>query len=275
MLKRFVLLYARVRNYLDYPLRQVIRWQRGGLHLPDQPKDHLYDHLPAFERQLALESARRLLAEYHLEWLYTHSTADIYRENLFYLALLEAALQSVPVELPDHLTVADIGPSAWFYVQSLYAVLCWRCCPSRRQVTLIGYERDAYRVYRDFRSRYDYATAYIANLDGVQYMPRAFEKNPATFDLITLLFPFIFLHDHLEWGLPTTLFNPTQLLADAWVSLKPGGVMLIVNQGETENRQQLELLRQVGIESSAAFLFESPLYRYDIPRYCIAALRRT
>jgi hypothetical protein len=269
-----------LHNALDFPLRQFFRWRRRGLQIRNEPKTRLFADLPDEARPLAQATADRLLNDYRLRTFFYHSRADNYCENLYYLEMLEAALQRSQTVLPDVVPAADIGPSQWFYVQALYALLKWYrpvaggAFPvAGRVVTLAGWEADAYRVYLDFYSRYDYAQAHIRDLADVDFVPLSFERQPQALQLVTMLFPFVFLKDHLQWGLPRQLFAPDQLLADAWASLAPAGALIIVNQGEAEHDAQRELLQKAGIAPAAAFRHESLLYRYELPRYVLVVRR--
>ncbi len=261
-----------LRNGADYPLRQFFRWRRGDIRWVNEPKESLFSDLPPADCQLAQQSAQALLETYHLESFYHNSRARIYQENLYYLDLLQEALRKAELNLGEVITCADVGPSDWFYVQALYALLRWYDAPQGRKVNLIGYERDAYRVYADFHSRYDHALAYLKGLEGVVYLPHAFEAQAEHFDLIFLLFPFVFLEDHLRWGLPKSTFDPKSLLRAVWQSLRPGGGLVIANQGRDEHEQQQKLMQSVGIPIAAAFRFDSPLFRYSIDRYVLVAI---
>ena len=255
---------AQLHNAIDYPLRQLFRWGRGGLRWRNESKAEAYAQNPA----ATLES-ERLLQTYDLGYFAGHSRTRNYRENLYYLALLERALSSLPTPTAGWARAADIGASDWFYVHALFAFL------KRHQTapTLIGYEADAYRVYNDLHSRQDYAQAYMRGLpaESVVYEPRAFVAQPAAFDLVTLFFPFVFERDHLAWGLPRGLFRPQSLLASAWASLRPGGALMIVNQGADEHAAQQSAFSTLGIPIHHAARFESPLFFYQIPRYLISA----
>lgn len=276
---------ASLRNAIDYPLRQFFRWRRRGLRFKNEPKGKLFARLPDEARPLALATANRLLNEYHLQRLYHNSRVENYCENLYYLELLESALQRARVSLPSILLAADLGPSQWFYVQALYALLKWwrpvvapaeaeAALPAEgRTLTLTGFEADAYRVYWDFYSRYDYALAHMRQLEGVQYQPQKFARQAGAFHFISMLFPFVFLEDHRKWGLPEPLFDPEQLLADAWASLAPGGLLVIVNQGEAEHEVERAMLQVAGIKPLAAFCHESLLFQYDLRRYVLVAQR--
>lgn len=260
------------RNTVDFPLRQFFKWQRK-LTIHNEEKDQLFDHLSTKERILAGNIEKTLRHDFHLENLYQNSGAKNYRENLFYLEILIRALDTTSPQLPQTLITADIGPSHWFYIQALYAALKWWHAPEGRQIHLTGFEIDAYRVYGDFRSRRDHALAHIRNLESVEYLAQKFVKQPGAFHVITMFFPFVFLSDHLEWGLPTKMFDPAQLLIDAWQSLRPNGLLLIINQGEKEHIAQKEMLVKAGISPVKAFQHESVLFQYDLPRYVLVALR--
>jgi SAM-dependent methyltransferase len=263
------MLLSHLRNAFDYSLRQLFRWRRSGLHFRNESKDKLFSNLDHNDRENAQRIARRLREDYHLQQFYNQSRAENYRENLFYLEMLERALNTAGRKLPKVIRAADIGCSHWFYVQALYALLTWWNAPEGRQVDLTGYEIDAYRVYANFYSRYDHAQAHINTLRNVHYLPLAFTPQPRQFDIITMLFPFVFIKDHTRWGLPKNLFLPEKLLADVWNSLKPGGMLIIVNQGEDEHQAEKERLKALDIKPLTAFRHDSILFHYDIPRFVL------
>ncbi len=261
------------RNRLDYPLRQLFRWRRSGFRIHPRLEDDPFAALPAGDRPRAAALAGRLASAYHLEGFAAQTTPLNYRENLFYLHLLESALEASAISLPDPVRAADIGPSHWFYVQALAALLRWWRTPRPRQIDLQGYEIDPYRVYADLHSRYDHALGHMRGLPGVRYIPRGFSAQPAAFHLIFMLFPFVFSQDHLEWGLPGSLFQPRALLQAAWQSLQSGGLLIIVNQGEEEHRAQRALLEAEGIPIRAAFRHDPLLFRYSLDRFALTACR--
>lgn len=261
------------RNRLDYPLRQLFRWRRAGFRIQPSAQADPFATLPPQDRPRAMALAERLTQTYHLEDFAAQTTPVNYRENLFYLHLLESALEAAQVSLPETVRAADIGPSHWFYVQALAALLCWWQTPRPRPIDLQGYEIDAYRVYADLHSRYDHALGHMRGLAGVTYIPRGFSAQPSTFHLIFMLFPFVFPEDHLKWGLPGNFFRPRGLLQAAWQSLQPGGALIIVNQGEAEHRAQRALLEAEGIPIRAAFRHDPLLFRYSLDRYVLTARR--
>ncbi|HVN52762.1 MAG TPA: hypothetical protein VMT46_00425 [Anaerolineaceae bacterium] len=273
MFRQISSFYLRIRNAVDYPLRQFFRWRRSGLRLPTGTSAGLFSDLPTGQRARAINLADRLHAEYHLEPLLVNTAAGIYRENLFYLDLLESALERADASLGNPFVAADIGPSHWFYVRALYSLLRWWRCPQGRDLSLTGYEVDAYRVYADFHSRYDHAQAHIRDLPGVTFLPRPFQRQESSLDLVLMLFPFVFERDHLLWGLPAGLFQPERLLEDGWLSLKPGGVLVVVNQGRDEHKVQAARLSALGIVPRAAYRQDPLLFRYAFDRYVLVSIR--
>ncbi len=258
-----------LRNRLDYNLRQHV-------HAPSRPisasTGSRPDILSAYEvdiRAQAGDEIARLRSAYQFDAIETGFTERDLRETYFYLAMLDEAFRRSEAVLPANVTAADIGPSSWFYVQALYAALA-RCGTSQpRSVHLTGFEVDAYRLYADFHTRRDHALTNMRGLAGVVYMDHGFEPNPSAYDVITSFFPFVFEKDHMEWGLPGWLFNPLNLLKASLASLKPGGLLVIVNQGLREHEEELRFVREAGASPAAVFKMEPLLFTYPLDRYII------
>lgn len=262
-----------LRNSIDYPLREWVRWRRRGLRVPNEPKQALFAGWPPAEHGQAEGTAARLLGVYALQSLHAHSRADNYRENLFYLEMLERALNCAGQTLPAAVQAADVGCAAWNYVAALHALLRYWQAPTGRAVQLRGFEADAWRVYANFYSRHDHALANMRALAGVEYVPRAFTAEPRAYNLITMLFPFLFGHDHLRWGLPRPAFMPAALLRSVWASLQPGGLLIIANQGAAEHTEQQRLLALLPARPLAAFEHVSPLFSYAVARFVIVTAK--
>lgn len=261
-----------LRNTVDYPLRQLFRWRRKGYAIHHESKDNLFATLPAEQRLRAWQQCRKLVTDYHLEPLYLNSDVELFLKNLYYLDILEMGLGKHATEWTPFLHAVDIGASDWFYAPALAAFLRWcRRDAQPRQVQMEGFEPDAYRVYADYYSRYDHALVNIRGMEGVNYIPLAFRENADAYQVVTLFFPFVFAHDHLEWGLPMGLYHPNGVLQAAWNSLTPGGMLLIVNQGKAEHQAQRRQMEDAGIPVETAAQFESIYYHYDIPHFLLTA----
>lgn len=260
-----------LRNQWDYFLRQMIRWQMPGEIRSPGARTTLFEDLSPADRQRALSLAETLIGNYRLHEFNRSTSVGNFQENLFYLHMLEAAFSSAEVSLPNPLRGIDVGPSHWFYVQALYAFCRYFGTDQPRQITLEGYEADAYRVYADFHSRYDHALANIGSLEGVHYNPHSFRATADRADLITLFFPFVFEEDHIAWGLPRSNFQPVPLLSSAWKSLVSGGYLLVVNQGEREHQQEQAFFSKCHIPIRLLLKMDDLLFKYDYDRYIILA----
>jgi hypothetical protein len=259
----------RLRNSLDFAIRQKVHpHQRPVSQLHTSHRDVLSTY-PPDTRDSAKKHINSLNAQYHFEYFSAVHSVEETKENYFYLAMLDAALGQMHSDLPPTLKAADIGPSSWFYVHALASALTWYKSAAPRTFHLTGYEVDAYRLYSDFHTRKDHALGNMLGLANVEFVDRGFSRQPDTFDVITLFFPFVFEKDHLQWGLPGNMFNPALLMKAAWDSLHSNGLMVIVNQGVEEHRAEQILLQSLGIPVSAAFRMDSVLYSYPLDRYIL------
>ena len=253
-------------NQVDFLLRNIAHWRRKGYTLQHTLTLNVMSALNKHDPM----AAERLIRTYHLlNWL-QFSDLDNLLENFYYLEMLESALLHSNIELQDYIQVADIGVSHWFYVRSFYALLMWYKTSAPRSFWLSGYEIDPFRVYLNFYSRYDLAQAYIQGLQNVSYHPKEFSIQAEKYHIITLLFPFIFLRDHLQWGLPYKLFHPEILLQNASLSLKNKGLMIIVNQGEEEYNEVVKFIPP-SLKILDRYQFSSKFFYYKIPRYLTIA----
>ena len=252
-------------NAVDYPLRNFIAFQRGVPALRENGELSRFSQLSTQQRIQAREREKQLVEDYRIKELFQDCAGELYLKNLYYLDLIDKAFQKFRVALAIPLHAADVGPSHWFYVRALQLALTWWGTERPRKLFLTGYEPDAYRVYSDFYSRFDHAQAHLEGTSGVEYVPETFSKQPKTFGFIGQFFPFIFLEDHLQWGLPRRQFDPLRLLQDVWESLSVGGYLLIVNQGEREHEEQLRLLEKLSLQPLGYFSFRSPFYQYQHP----------
>jgi hypothetical protein len=233
----------------------------------NEDKTGLFSHLVPDLAEEAGSSAKHFLNTYRLESLYKNSTKESYLYNLYYLELLERVFEQVSFDFPESISAVDIGASSWFYVQALYGFLKYWQSPQGRQVTLTGYEIDPYRIYSNFYSRYDHALTNIQGLSGVDYIPKEFTLFLDHYDLIFMFFPFIFIKDHLDWGLPSNRYHPKELLKLAIESTRPTGILILVNQSIEENKGQVDLLKMCGKNPELIFKNESLFYSFPISHY--------
>lgn len=226
---------------VDYPIRQLVRWRRSGRVFEPEPKDGLI----APEARADVD---RLVAAYGLEAWRDASRRDDYEASLWYLQMIERGFEAAGVRLGPDVTVLDAGPSNWFYVQPLYGFLQRHGAESPRSVALDGVEVDAFRLYSNMHSRYDWAMAFSEGLPGVRYLTHDVRRYDRPVDVAFMLFPFLFPKDHLKWGLPKGMLRPGELLAHVTALVKPGGWLVIANHGAAEREAQHRLLAEAGLE---------------------------
>lgn len=142
-----------------------------------------------------------------------------------------------------------------------------------REIQLDGVEIDAFRVYSDFHTRYDYAQFYIKNLANTQYIAKDFLQYNEKYDYIIWFFPFVTEFPLLEWGLPLSKFKPAEMLQHAYNSLNSGGKLLIVNQDEKEYAIQEELIRNLELFYEKKGDFKNSFLEYEHKRLVIIVFK--
>lgn len=214
-------------------------------------------------------AARELLSRYDLAGLQQRGSRERFLETLTYLRWLEVFYQCEPqafdglsetvgstplgegsptVSFQEKPTLRwlDAGAKNWSYVEAIPAFLKARLINSYE---LDGVEIDTNRRYANFRTRASAANYFIRELPEARYHAGDLLRWNQPAHVISHFLPFVFEDPHLAWGLPGECFQPQAVLDHLLGLLEPGGLMLIVNQGEVESEAQGHLL-----ESSASRL---------------------
>ncbi|MGE0200524.1 MAG: class I SAM-dependent methyltransferase [Candidatus Melainabacteria bacterium] len=212
-----------------------------------------------------------LLARYRLEDF--RPTRFRWLETLTVLHHLETLLPDAP-SAGGHVHWLDVGAKNWSYVQALDAFA--RVGLKAPSVSLDGVEVDAYRRYTDGHCRLSYARAFCRHLPDARYVVADIRDWPGRasgegYDVVTCFLPFVFVEPHLAWGLPGNLFSPQAFLSRVLSLLKPGGVLIITNQGEDEASAQAALLAACDgadqLEVTEYGVLPESLLKYHYPRY--------
>ena len=277
VLGRLVSGYRVVRNGIDFPLRSALRIRR--------PIDAVMPcGLAAALGELSDEQAHRareLIDRYGLHAFTLRGRQHDILENLYYLEMLTSAFDKSGVSLPaDHIAAIDVGVSDWFYAPAFAAALRYwqptamelsfpqpRVSWDGRRVAALGFEADPSRLYADGHSRADWADWFTRDTPGLTYIPEDARSWRGNVDVATMLFPFVFTADSDRWGLPRSLFHPVDLLWHVHDRLRPGGILVVANQGEKEAIAQRVLLTSLGAPPVWSDRFESPFWTYDLPRF--------
>ncbi len=231
-----------VFNPVFFRLRNAVRFRRSGY---SERREH-----PPQER-LELDVAARAgilpLANGLSEWSW--------RANLHVYDLLSAILDRTPPAKSKGASVLDVGSKNFEYAPGLLGALRGRF---EGPVMLTGIELDAYRVYRGMHSRFD-AAEYFLDLSATlfrdsprgRYLAGNVLRHRETYDLITWFSPFLTPFPHLRWGLSRSSLEPRATLEHVLSLLRPGGMLIVVNQEPDESTIQRELFAASGVTAES------------------------
>lgn len=250
-------------NQLTYPLRQTLRWRRPGYREAAADPQRVVAAHPRRDRlQELIDRYRPALAD-------RYDAANVL-ENLDVLHMLDRCRSLTDWQPPTTpLRLIDVGSKNFYYAAALAAF--WS--DQGPVESLLGVEVDAYRVYRDGYSRYDYADAYRAGLPGVAFQAADIRAVRQRATAITLLFPFVVALPLVRWGLPIGLLDPDAVLAHVWGLLEPGGQLILVNQDEGEAAVQSTVCERVGVPLAARAVLDDPILTGRPPRHLAVAIK--
>ncbi|GAB4153944.1 MAG: hypothetical protein Fur0037_22670 [Planctomycetota bacterium] len=221
-------------NEIAFRARSLLRWRKGTVELPSEPKDALYDHLDPAARERALDRERELRARYDLRALRARSTRLVYAENLSLLDGLERLCAGIPIPCRcGAVSALDVGSGDFRYATALQRWLARHFARRPRAVDLLGVEIDGHGIYRDGSSRIDHARAHAALASSsVRYEVADVSDlgERGTRHVVTLFYPFLSAYALLRWGLPIEHFRPRRLLRASLAALRPGCHLVVANQ---------------------------------------------
>jgi len=267
-------LVRRLRNWIDFPLRGLLRLRHPVRRRSAARLDTTLSQLgPA--GSVLRSRADHLVARTGLAPGLRRFDEREQSEILAYADLIETVLTIADVQFAgETIDVLDVGIGDWIYASALLGVARGRGAATWPAVSMVGIEVDPWRLYRDGHARIDWAEFYSADLPGTRIVAGDFLAWSHSADFVTLLFPFVDRATHEQWGLPGRFFNPPGILRHAWSLVRENGVLLIVNQGTTEAEIQEQLLVDAGISIVARLTnFESPFYPYQLRRWAFLAQR--
>ncbi|MBX2860962.1 MAG: hypothetical protein KTR14_06990 [Vampirovibrio sp.] len=249
-------------------LRQALRWTPGAYVEPRESKTGLFTD----EATLSLEN--QLINTYSLTDLQQQSSNARYIETLTYLHFIEQLMDGTePLTIHEGKAVTwlDVGAKNWAYVAAIDGWLK----RNTKIYQLTGIELDGYRRYTDLHTRADYAQTYISTISQATYEVGDIMNHQGQYHIISCFLPFVFEEPCLAWGLPLSYFRPKVFLAKLLQLLAPGGILLVMNQGESERDKQEELFKRldgdpklgVTLNTTAVKLLDSPFIQYQYPRY--------
>ena len=177
--------------------------------------------LPPEEQARARELAARFAVRFE-----TQLGAKNSRNNYEYLDLLERGFAAAGIAAPQPALLCDVGCASFWYAAALHAFF--------RPQAMVGVDIEGYRLFRDWRTRFDYAQGYLSTLPGAEFVVADYRDYERPADLITAFFPFVTPGAVLAWRLPLSVLSPERLFGRIAENLMPGGLFFMVNHGPEE-----------------------------------------
>lgn len=207
------------RHRFWFGVSQKIRWSRGPIR--EVPAGRLP---PLSHEQEGRIAALQRRYGVHFE---SNLSASTSMNNYEYLDILDRAWDGSRMPKPPGGGVAcDVGCASFWYAGALQAFF------SPREI--IGIEIEGHRLFRDGRSRIDYARGYLADLPQSRFIVSDYRSVNLPADIITNWFPFVGPAAILAWRMPLSLLAPEEVLRRVFHNLRPGGTFVMVNHGEEE-----------------------------------------
>jgi hypothetical protein len=240
-------------NPFFFWMRCVLKIKSGEVKLRFEEK--------VFSADEQVKKEEKLRNTYELgKWYQTFGQID-YQLLLYRLELMEKAIGEDA--LPNLVHAVDVGSTNFYYAAALHQYYQKKS----KLEKLEGLEVDAYRVYDNFHSRFDYAKAYTKGLEKATYIPIDFLDYQEKMNVITMFLPFVFEEPLLIWGLPLKKYQPLSFMKHAYELLEEGGIWIVTNQGKEEQKKQHELLETLNILYEDKGEFRSCFYTYQIAHY--------
>lgn len=158
--------------------------------------------------------------------------------NYEYLDILDRAWSQAGLARSAGQVVCDIGCASFWYAAALQAFF--------QPGELVGVEVEGHRLFKDGRTRIDYAQGYVASLPNARFVVADYSKAELPADVVTAWFPFLTPGAILAWRLPLSLLQPERLMARICHNLKPSGLFVMVNHGSREAELAAELCAAIG-----------------------------
>jgi len=175
------------------------------------------------------------------------------------LDLLELFFRIEPPPIASSLRLLDVGSKNFEMAPGILASLRpFVAQPSHLEST--GIELDAYRVYAHGHSRADAAAYFLGFARELgfsaahRFLAGDVCEHDETYDCITWFSPFLTPAPLLRWGLARRHLRPEATLKHVAARLRPGGLLVIVNQEPEEAELQRAMFDRLGIRARSQTL---------------------
>ncbi len=235
-----------LRHQFWYGISERVRWSRGEFH-----------ETPARELpRLTSEQDERIAAlrtRYQVQFELGMSAVTA-ANNYEYLDILDRAWDAAGLARPRGGCLSDIGCASFWYAAALDAFF--------RPERLVGVEVEGYRLFRDGRTRIDYARGYLAAFADARFVVADYRDLVLPAEIITAWFPFVTPAAILAWRLPLSLLAPEGFFGRVHQNLRPDGLFVMVNHGAHEAAEAEKLCEATGMRCRFRFAEPGPLSRH-------------
>ena len=219
------------RHGFWFGISERVRWSRG-IHRETPARE-----LPALSHG-QIERIAALRARYQVRFEATLN-ASTSLNNYEYLDILDRALTSSGLPVAQGGTLCDVGCASFWYAASLQTFF--------RPDRMVGVDVEGHRLFRDGRTRIDYASGYLAGMPDARFVVADYAGFREPADLITAWFPFVTPAAIRAWRLPLSLLAPERLFGSIQHNLKPGGLFVMINHGLEESTLAEQLCNAAGM----------------------------
>ena len=224
-----------LRHGFWYGVSERIRWSRGAFEETPARELSSRDRVQA-ERIAALRDRYQVQFELRMG-------AATSANNYEYLDILDRGWGSLGSVPPRGGVLCDIGCASFWYAATLQSFF--------RPQRLVGIEVEGHRLFRDGRTRIDYAAGYLSQMPAARFVVADYGGYEEPADVITSWFPFLTPAAILAWRLPLSLLAPERLFRRIQHNLRPGGLFFMVNHGLDEAVLAERLCVAAGLDMTA------------------------
>jgi SAM-dependent methyltransferase len=221
------------RHAFWFGVSERVRWSRGTY------RETPVRDLPTLTQDQS-DRITVLRTRYQVQFEST-MTAATSANNYEYLDILDRAWSGSGWQPSQGGTLCDVGCASFWYAACLQAFF--------RPQRLVGIDVEGHRLFRDGRTRIDYAAGYLSGMPDAHFVVADYAKHLESADLITAWFPFLTPAAILAWRLPLSLLAPERLFASIRRNLKPQGVFVMINHGPQEAALAEQLCIAVGLRA--------------------------
>ncbi len=206
-------------NTFWFWVRRNLRFRRGG-----------YSESTSVPPQFS-EAAAQTNEKYNFTSIGQRLAPQHWHRNLATLWYMEQMFESV--QFPPLITILEPGCQNFSRLPALREFFRLRGVVA----TIVGIELDAFVPLRGFHSLWDHAQYYISlHKDESRFEAQDFFKWDEPSEVIVCFYPFVSTEPALAWGLPAQVAGAQKWVEAFSKNLKPGGYVLVVHQGDWEEK---------------------------------------